>query len=132
MRSRIITRVVNALHRRYKKYTKGMKIVPGFLEWLDGHQYMHQTYNFHSFATRYYWSSRPVVLAARYELSTNLQHGKSDKSDDSWYFRGLENAINVKDPRNDAVLKVRKEFYDGQSTAEPKFKLKSKEVRAAA
>lgn len=132
MRSRIITRVVNALYRRYKKYTKGMKIVPGFLEWLDAREYMHETYNFHSFATRYYWASRPVTLAARYELSTDLRHGKSDAGDDSWYFRGLQQAINAKDPRSDAVLKVRKDFYDGQTKAEPKFKLKSNEVRAAA
>lgn len=52
MRSLLVERVVNALHRRYKKYTKRMVDAPRFLEWLDGHVYMHETYNYHSFDTR--------------------------------------------------------------------------------
>lgn len=123
MRQRIVERVVNALHRRYKKYTKRMVNPPSFLEWLDGHVYMHETYNYHSFDIRYYWSSRPVVLSSRYELSFDIRLDRNDQGDDSWFFEDLQHLINAKDPRDNQLLVVSKDFYEEEPLAEPKFEL---------
>lgn len=125
IRHNIVQRVVTALYRRYNSYTKHLEDRPGFLEWVSECKQMHKTYRNHSYETRMIWATRPVVYAARPDLSFQIDMLGGDTASNEWYFQLMEELINARDPREDVYLHVSK-VLTGRvpGEAQPAFKLK--------
>lgn len=134
IRFNIAHRVVSALYRRYNNYTKQHldDHRPGFLEWLNECGAMHKTYRHHSYETSMYWATRPVVYAARSDLSYQLDMKGGEIASDAWYFELLTQLINKRDPREDVYLHVGKEWTRRvPNEAQPGFKLITRTVSAS-
>jgi len=94
LRFKLVSRIVNALYTRYRRYMRNEENPPSFALWLKDKKQMEYTYLFHSFPTRQRWASRPIRLTLEAAFAMEGEEFAGD-----WYYRLFEELINQKDPQ---------------------------------